>query len=72
MEDTRKGLKNRAPMSTSQRVVMLSPGNESYDGPQYQWCPAAEGDVPSDNLGFFPQGTEEVPDKTFRSWPEEE
>jgi hypothetical protein len=72
VEDNRKGLKNRAPMSTSQRVVMLGPGNESYDGPQYAYSPPTSGEVPRDNLGFFPQGTEEVPDKAFRSWPEEE
>ncbi len=59
-------------MSTSQRVVMLTPCNESYDGPQYAGTPAEAGDVPSDNLGFFSQGgTEEVPDSKFRKWPED-
>lgn len=72
MEDNRKGLKNKAPMMTSERVVVLSPGNESYDGPQYAYSPATSGEVPKDNIGFFPKGTEEVPDNEFRSWPEKE
>lgn len=72
MEDTRSGLKNKAPMKTDQRVVMLTPCNESYDGPQYGETPASAGGVPKDNLGFFPKGTDEVPDSEFRSWPEKE
>jgi hypothetical protein len=72
VEDTRKGLKNKAPMMTNKRVVTLTPCNESYNGPQYGFCPAADGEVPADNLGFFKFGTEEVPDSEFRSWPEKE
>lgn len=73
MEDTRQGLKNEAPMKTDQRVVMLTPCNESYDGPQYAYSPATSGEVPKDNLGIFSMGgTAEVPDPEFRSWPEKE
>ena len=70
MEDTIHGDKNIAPMKEDQRVVVLSPTNESYQGPQYDHNPVTAGGVPSDPLGFFPEGTEEVPDSEFRSWPE--
>jgi hypothetical protein len=70
MEDNQHGLKNRAPMKTDQRVVLLSPQNESYNGPQYDHNPVRAGEVPGDPAGFFPDGTDEVPDKTFRAWPE--
>jgi hypothetical protein len=60
-------------MKTDQRVVMLTPCNESYDGPQYSGTPAEAGDVPKDNLGIFSMGgTAEVSDSEFRSWPEKE
>ena len=72
MEDTRTRQKNKAPMKTDQRVVVLSPINESYHGPQYDYSPPTRGDVPKDNLGFFPDGTSEVPDEEFRDWPESE
>jgi hypothetical protein len=70
MEDNRRGLRNRSPFQTNQRVVTLSPILESYDGPQYENSPAFAGEVPADNLGFFPEGTAEVPDSEFRAWPE--
>jgi hypothetical protein len=69
MEDNQHGLKDRAPMKTDQRVVLLSPSNESYDGPQYDHNPVSAGGVPRDPVGYFPEGTE-VSDSTFRQWPE--
>ena len=67
MEDNQHGLKNRAPMKTDQRVVLLSPQNESYDGPQYDHNPVTAGKVPKDPAGYFPKGTDEVPDEQFRA-----
>jgi hypothetical protein len=70
VEDNRQGDKNIAPMKTDQRFVLLAPQNESYQGPQYDHNPVSAGDVPPDPLDFFPEGTEEVPDSEFHSWPE--
>jgi len=69
MEDNRHGLKNRAPFKTDQRFVTLSPIIDSYDGMQYAHNPAFAGDIPADNIGLCPEH-EEVPDATFRAWPE--
>lgn len=70
MQDNRKGLKNRAPFEESERFALLSPQNESYDGPQYAHNPVSAGEVPSDPAGYFPEGHNEVPDSKFRAWPE--
>lgn len=69
MFDNQSGsLKNRAPMKTDQRFVLLSPSNESYAGPQYDSNPVSAGEVPPDPLGYNTGG--ETPDSEFRSWPE--
>jgi hypothetical protein len=70
MQDDKKGLKNRVPFEKSERVTVLGPSNESYDGPQYAHNPVSAGGVPGDPDGFFPDGHGEVPDSEFRSWPE--
>lgn len=61
MEDNRKG--------TKEPTKVLSSVFDS-DGIGYPAMPTERGEVPADNFGFFPKGTEEVPDKEFRSWPE--
>jgi hypothetical protein len=71
VEDTIHGDKNIAPMKEDQRVVVLSPINESYQGPQYDHNAVSAGEVPSDPLGYFSRGTEEVPDEAFHAWPDE-
>jgi hypothetical protein len=68
MQDNEHGLRNRAPMKEDQRVVLLSPQNESYAGPQYDHNPVTAGGVPEDPLGYFPEGTT-VPDSEFYGWP---
>jgi len=69
MEDNQHGLRNRAPMKTDQRVVLLAPQNESYAGPQYDHNPVSAGGVPADPLGYFPEGST-VPDREFQGqWP---
>ena len=71
MQDNDKGLRNKAPMAPSQRVVTLSPILEAMHGPQYDYNDALAGEVPKDNLGFFPQGTSEVDDEVFhKDFPE--
>jgi hypothetical protein len=71
VEDTIHGDKNIAPMKEDQRVVVLSPSNESYQGPQYNHNPVSAGGIPEDPLGYFPEGTAEVPDEEFHAWPED-
>lgn len=70
MKDDPKGLENRAPFETDERVVTLSPIIDSWKGKQYAHNPAFAGDVPADNLNLL-NGAGEIPDKQFhREFPE--
>ena len=64
MQDNDKGLKNRAPLKTDERIVMLSPALDSWKGKQYAHMPALAGEVPANNIGLAPQH-EEVFDRQF-------
>ncbi len=64
MEDNHKGLTNRAPMKTDQRVVLLSPALDSWKGKQFAHNPAFAGEVPANNLGLCPEH-DEVSDTEF-------
>ena len=64
MEDNHKGLSNRAPMKTDQRVVLLSPGIDSWKGKQYAHNPPLAGELPANNIGLCPDGSE-APDRQF-------
>ena len=64
MEDNDKGLKNRAPMKTDQRIVTLSPILDSWKGKQFAHNPAFAGEVPANNIGLVPEH-DEVPDRQF-------
>jgi len=69
VEDNSKGLHNRAPMKTDQRVVLLSPSIDSWKGRQFGHMPALAGEVPANNIGLVPEHNE-VPARTFRDFPE--
>jgi hypothetical protein len=67
VEDNDK--KRQSPSFTLLSPIIEGVSPTGGEGPQHQGN-ALKGDVPSDPLDFFPNGTQPTPDKTFRQFPE--